>query len=87
VLDLAWASPTSLVVLVDPGGGDPPAPFAVDLSDDTFALRGELAGAASVAAGPGQTLVLGLTDNTLTRQDPLLEWAALGSGRLPVYPG
>jgi hypothetical protein len=86
-LDLAWGGAASLVGLRDPAGAAPPAPFSVDLSDGTFALRGELPGAISLAAGPGQTLVLGLEDGTLVRQDPLLEWSPLGSGRDPAYPG
>ncbi len=83
----AWASPTSLALLMREETTGDIQPYALDLATQAFVPRGELARAATVAAAPGAALVVGLESAAVVQQDPLLEWVELGPGRAPAYPG
>ena len=99
-VDVAWASATALALL----GADAEdvQPFLVEMANAALSSRGQVAGAVSLAASPGQALVIGTapsprpsTDSgaedapvpTLVRQDALQEWVPLLEGSAPTYAG
>jgi hypothetical protein len=99
-VDVAWASPTTLALLGDDGGEV--QPFLVEMADGELSSRGQVAGAVSLAASPGQPLVIATVPAappdddsaavdppvpTLVRQDALQEWVPLVVGSAPTYPG
>ena len=99
-MDVAWASATTLALLGDDAGDV--QPFLVEMANGALSSRGQVAGAATLAASPGQPLVIGTvptprpTDEagaadesvpTLVRQDALQEWVPLVPGSSPTYAG
>jgi hypothetical protein len=44
-------------------------------------------GATSLAASPGQALVIGTDEGQLLRQDALQEWEPVEQADAPTYPG
>jgi hypothetical protein len=93
-VDVAWASATALAMLGD--DIDDVQPFLVELSNGSLSSRGQVAGAVSLAASPGQPLVIatgpitqpeGATERVLVRQDALQEWVPLVAAQAPTYAG
>ena len=94
-VDVAWASATALALLGSAGEGA--QPYLVELSNAALSSRGQVDGAVSLAASPGQPLVLGTNQPIpdqdgregplLVRQDALQEWVPLVSAQAPTYPG
>jgi hypothetical protein len=85
-LDVAWASATALAVLgADAASGA--QPYLVELSNAELSSRGQVDGATSLAASPGQALVLGTDEGQLLRQDALQEWEPVVQAEAPTYPG
>lgn len=93
-IDVAWASATALALLGR--DGDDVQPYLVELSNAALSSRGQVLGAESLAASPGQALVIGtgeveLPDGSrerlVVRQDALQEWVPLVSARAPTYAG
>jgi hypothetical protein len=89
-VDVAWTSATALALLGD--SGESAQPFIVELSNGALSSRGQVSGAVSVAASPGQPLVIGArTDDeavpVVLRQDALQEWVPLLEASSPTYPG
>jgi hypothetical protein len=85
-LDVAWASATALAVL----GFDSSTsaqPYLVELSNGALSSRGQVDGAARLAASPGQALVVATADGQLLRQDALQEWEPVLRASAPTYPG
>lgn len=99
-VDVAWASATALALL----GADAEdvQPFLVEMANAALSSRGQVAGAVSLAASPGQALVIGTAPAqrpsadsaaaddavpTLLRQDALQEWVPLLEGSAPTYAG
>jgi hypothetical protein len=71
-------------------------PFLVELSNAAVSSRGQVLGARSVAASPGQALVIGTgpveqpdgtSTRVLVRQDALQEWVPLLAAQAPTYAG
>lgn len=85
-LDAAWSSTARLAVLLRPGSGDP-EPYLVGLRGSDPEGRGSVAGAITLAAAPGQPLVVGSAEGRLLRQDSVALWTPAGAGRAPAYPG
>ena len=84
-LDVAWASATALALLASDGGQ--PQPYLVELSNGSLSARGQVEEAVSLAAAPGQPLVVGTAPGALLRQDALQEWVPVADGTAPTYPG
>jgi hypothetical protein len=89
-VDVAWTSATALALLADSGEG--PQPFIVELANGALSSRGQVSGAVSVAASPGQPLVIGAQSDdeaapVVLRQDALQEWVPLLEASAPTYPG
>lgn len=93
-VDVAWASATALALLGE--DADDVQPFLVELSNGSVSSRGQVEGAVSLAASPGQPLVIGTgpiavegadPEPLLVRQDALQEWVPLLSASSPTYPG
>jgi hypothetical protein len=99
-VDVAWASATAVAVLAADSGEV--QPFLVELANAELSSRGQVAGAVSLAASPGQALVIGTapadspTDDAavldgrvpaLVRQDALQEWVPIVEGAAPTYAG
>jgi Lipoprotein LpqB beta-propeller domain/Sporulation and spore germination len=91
--DLAWESPTTLLVLASEQGGDL-QPFEVSIDgSNASALGGFLPiRPVSVAAGPNvdAPVVVGGSQGEIYVQTPELQWVPFGgttSLRNPVYPG
>jgi hypothetical protein len=89
-LDVAWTSATALALLAS--SGESAQPFIVELANGALSSRGQVSGAVSVAASPGQPLVIGArTDDeavpVVLRQDALQEWVPLLEAGAPTYPG
>jgi len=84
-VDVAWASATALAALAGPAEGA--QPYLVELADGALSSRGQVDGATSLAASPGQALVVGTSDGQLLRQDALLEWEPAVTATAPTYPG
>jgi len=87
-VDVAWTSATALALLGDSGEGA--QPFIVELANGALSSRGQVPGAVSVAASPGQPLVIGGRadeEAVVLRQDALQEWVPLLEASAPTYPG
>jgi hypothetical protein len=84
-VDVAWASATALALLALEDGES--QPYLVELSDGALSARGQVSDAVSLAAAPGQALVIGTGEGRLLRQDPLQEWVPVVDGTAPTYPG
>lgn len=93
-VDVAWASATALALLGE--DAEDVQPFLVELSNGSVSSRGQVEGAISLAASPGQALVIGTgpiavddgdPEPLLVRQDALQEWVPLLSATAPTYPG
>jgi hypothetical protein len=93
-VDVAWASATALAVLGR--AGDQVQPFLVELSNASLSSRGLVQDAVTLAAAPGQPLVIAAeavaqpddqTGPALLRQDALQEWAPIAQASAPTYPG
>jgi hypothetical protein len=85
-LDVAWASATALAVLGEDGSSGA-QPYLVELSNSALSSRGQVDGATSLAASPGQALVIGTDEGQLLRQDALQEWEPVEQADAPTYPG
>ncbi len=84
------ASATALALLADSGEGS--QPFIVELANGALSSRGQVSGAVSIAASPGQPLVIGERSDdeaapVVLRQDALQEWVPLLEASAPTYPG
>lgn len=84
-IDVAWASATALALLASDVGQ--PQPYLVELSNGSLSSRGQVEEAVSLAAAPGQPLVVGTAPGVLLRQDALQEWVPVAEGTAPTYPG
>lgn len=93
-VDVAWASGTALALLGQ--DDDDVQPFLVELSNAAVSSRGQVLGARSLAASPGQALVIGTgpveqpdgtSTRVLVRQDALQEWVPLVAAQAPTYAG
>ncbi|MGB9372931.1 MAG: LpqB family beta-propeller domain-containing protein [Jiangellales bacterium] len=99
-VDVAWASATALALLA--ADAEDVQPFLVEMANAALSSRGQVAGAVSLAASPGQALVIGTAPAqrpsadsasaddavpTLVRQDALQEWVPLLEGSAPTYAG
>lgn len=91
--DLAWASPTTLLVLASEKDADP-QPFEVSIDgSEATAVGGFLpVRPVSVAAGPNvdAPVVIGGSGGEIYVQTPEQQWAPFGGSarlRAPVYPG
>jgi hypothetical protein len=89
-VDVAWTSATALALLGD--SGESAQPFIVELANGALSSRGQVSGAVSVAASPGQPLVIGARSDdddvpVVLRQDALQEWVPLLEADAPTYPG
>ncbi len=91
--DLAWVSPTALLLLASEPGADP-QPFEVSIDgSNASALGGFLPiRPVSVAAGPNvdAPVVIGSSSGEIYVQTPEQQWVRFGGStrlRAPVYPG
>lgn len=87
IRDITWSGVTGLVVLASPDEEQALQPYQVDLAEVDPVSRGEISRAVSIAAAPGQPLVVATDANELLRQDVPLEWSPITAGRAPTYPG
>ena len=93
IVDVAWTSPTTVVVLARTGKAPlQPYDVAIDGSSVTESLPLPDADATSVAAAPSSDLpiVVGTAAHRLWVRQPDLRWTRIGDNgpiRSPVYPG
>lgn len=88
-VDVAWTSATALALLGESSGDV--EPYLVELANGVLSSRGQVEGAVSIAASPGEPLVVGsrTDDDTavVLRQDALQEWVPVADAQAPTYPG
>ena len=84
--DLAWSQLDEVTVLGSEGQAT--ATRALQVTVDGYATN-PLTGpdATSLAAAPGQQVLLGGSDGVLQREDKTYMWSNQGAGRCPAYPG
>jgi hypothetical protein len=87
VTDVAWASPTDLLLVVTPSDGLLPRPYTVSI-DGSATTRGAVSGIAEVAAYATRP-PLALTDvSNVLRQTSVLQWEQVATATKSVtYPG
>ena len=85
VLDVAWASPDTLVV-IGSDGAESPQVFEVSIARAAVAPLGGPVEPASIAAGPGLPTLVAASDGLIYSLSGGA-WRPLGSGRSPAYPG
>ncbi|MGW0229646.1 LpqB family beta-propeller domain-containing protein [Actinopolymorpha singaporensis] len=84
--DLAWSQLDEVTVIGSEGQAA--ASRAVKVSVDGYSMT-PLTGpdSTSLAAAPGQPVLLGGSDGVLQREDKTYMWSNQGAGRCPAYPG
>lgn len=85
VLDVAWASPDTLVV-IGSDGAESPQVFEVSIARAAVASVGGPVEPASIAAGPGVPTLVAASDGLIYSLSAGA-WRPLGPGRSPAYPG
>jgi len=86
VRDVAWRDSATLAVLGRAASG-PLQPYYVSVEGADLQPRGSLAGIRTLAAAPGQPLLVGTADGFVWQQTKGLSYSKVSRGSLPIYPG
>lgn len=86
VRDVAWRDSATLAVLGRAASG-PLQPYYVSVEGADLQPRGSLAGIRTIAAAPGQPLLVGTADGFIWQQTKGLSYSKVSRGSLPIYPG